>query len=73
MAIANSSKVETCRSFFKAHKAKSSLSPKIKESKALISLDPRKIKRMVQNKPSIQFKRPPSEISPLQRSTLESI
>ena len=48
---------ETCRSFFKAHKARSSLPPKIKESKALIQGSlALKIKRMVQDKPSISYR-----------------
>ena len=57
ISIAISSKLETCRSFFKAHKAKSGLPPKIKESKALIQGSlALKIKRMVQDKPSISYR-----------------
>ena len=57
ISIAISSKPETCRSFFKAYKAKSGLPPKIKESKSLIQGSlALKIKRMVQDKPSISYR-----------------
>jgi transposase len=57
IASAVSSKAETCRGYFKSHKAKSALPPKIKVSKALIQGSVAlKIKRMVRDSPSISYR-----------------